>query len=172
MRKLAIAATVLLALNLTGAKASEIQPHPAGCPGRLFCGCGTSLYLLGKAVAAGGLAVAANWLGFPKSSCAPRMAAARRGHVFAIISCLPGNKALAYDPNSGGRKTRIHVRSLNGYTVVNPHSGEPAPVQYAGKKKSYRIAKYKKKRTRYAHAKRHHGGESKPVIVSASHSAS
>jgi hypothetical protein len=26
-----------------------------------------------------------------------------------------------YDPNSGGHQTRIHARSLAGYTIVNPH---------------------------------------------------
>ena len=97
------------------------MPHPPGCPTRAFCGCGTSLYLLGKAVRAGGLAIARNWLAFPRAACAPRMAAARPGHVFAIIECLPGNRALVYDPNSGRHQTRIHVRDLGRYAIVNPH---------------------------------------------------
>lgn len=98
----------------------KVVEHPAGCPHRAFCGCGTAKYLLGKTPTEGGLAVAANWLNFPKAACAPNMAAARHGHVFAIIKCLPGNKALAYDPNGGQHKTFIHVRSLASYTVVNP----------------------------------------------------
>ena len=28
-----------------------------------------------------------------------------------------------YDANSGGRRTRLHVRSLTGFAVVNPHGG-------------------------------------------------
>lgn len=98
-----------------------LMPHPEGCPRRAFCGCGTARYLLGKAVKAGGLAIAANWLGFPRAEPGPGMAAARVGHVFAIIKNLGNGKVLAYDPNSGHHQTRIHVRSLRGYTVVNPH---------------------------------------------------
>lgn len=33
---------------------------------------------------------------------------------------------MAYDANSGGRTTRIHARSLRGYTVVNPRGGSVA----------------------------------------------
>lgn len=102
----------------------KVVAHPAGCPHRAFCGCGTSKYLLGRVVTEGGLAIAANWLDFPRAICAPNMAAARHGHVFAIIKCLVGNKALAYDPNGGRHKTFIHVRSLAGYTIVNPHKGD------------------------------------------------
>ena len=138
----------LLPAAPAAAQATQIVSHPSGCPHRAFCGCGTALRLLGRPVAAGGLAIAANWLGFPRAACAPGMAAARRGHVFAIEQCLPGNRALAYDPNSGGRKTRIHVRSLAGYHIVNPHG---AYAQVNGKPgRSYRSHRY----TRYA--KRHH----------------
>lgn len=100
---------------------AQIVDHPIGCPRRSFCGCGTALYLLGKRVTEGGLAIAANWLSFPRAACAPGMAAARPGHVFAIIECLSGNRAMVYDPNSGGHKTRVHVRDLSRYAIVNPH---------------------------------------------------
>lgn len=100
---------------------AKLLPHPQGCPHRAFCGCGTSLYLLGKRVAEGGLAIARNWLDFPRASCAPGMAAARRGHVFAIIECLGHGEVMAYDPNAGGHRTMIHRRSLAGFTIVNPH---------------------------------------------------
>lgn len=99
--------------------ANTVVAHPAGCPARAFCGCGTAVRLLGSPVRS--LWLAANWLRFPRAAPAPGMAAARRGHVFAIEQVLGNGKVLAYDPNSGGRKTRIHVRSLAGYTVVNPH---------------------------------------------------
>lgn len=92
--------------------------RPAGCPHR-YCGCGTARYL-GLANRGGRLNLAANWLAFPRAHPAPGMAAARRGHVFAIIKVLGPGRVLAYDSNSGGGRTRIHVRSLAGYSVVNP----------------------------------------------------
>jgi len=49
------------------------------------------------------------------------MVAARSGHVMYIEAYNGDGTALVYDPNSGGHKTRVHVRSLAGYRVVNPH---------------------------------------------------
>lgn len=103
--------------------ATRIVDHPPGCPRRAFCGCGVSLYVFGKAVVAGGLAIAKEWLRFPRAEPGPGMVAARRGHVFAILRNLGNGRVLAYDPNSGGHRTRVHVRSLAGYTVVNPRGG-------------------------------------------------
>jgi hypothetical protein len=91
--------------------------RPAGCP-RSFCGCGASLRVFGRIVP--GLNLAANWLRFPRTSPAPGMVAARRGHVFVLEQHIEGDTWMAYDANSGGRATRIHARSLRGYTVVNP----------------------------------------------------
>jgi len=65
--------------------------------------------------------LAANWLRYPRTPPAPGMVAARRGHVFVIKQVLGGGRVLAYDANSGGRRTRLHVRSLAGFVVVNPH---------------------------------------------------
>ena len=48
------------------------------------------------------------------------MVAAPRGNVFVIREVLDNGRVLAYDANSGGRKTRLHVRSLAGFVVVNP----------------------------------------------------
>lgn len=106
----------------------QIVAHPEGCPRRLFCGCGATKRL--KEV--WGIIVekprelwlAANWYRFPKSEPAPGMIAVRRHHVYVIEAYLGANKVLAYDANSGGGKTRIHVRSLAGYAVVNPR-GSP-----------------------------------------------
>lgn len=98
--------------------AVTVVGHPPGCPARLFCGCGTAVRLLGAPVRS--LWLASAWFKFPRAAPAPGMAAVRRGHVFAIEQVLGNGKVLAYDPNSGGRKTRIHVRSLAGYTVVDP----------------------------------------------------
>jgi hypothetical protein len=94
--------------------------RPAGCP-RAFCGCGASLHVFGRVVPE--LNLAANWLRFPRTSPAPGMVAARRGHVFVLEQSLGGDMWMAYDANSGGRATRIHARSLRGYTIVNPHAG-------------------------------------------------
>lgn len=97
-----------------------IGGRPAGCP-RAFCGCGASLRVFGRVVPE--LNLAANWLRFPRTSPAPGMVAARRGHVFVLEQPLGGDMWMAYDANSGGSATRIHARSLRGYTVVNPHAG-------------------------------------------------
>jgi hypothetical protein len=93
--------------------------RPAGCP-HSFCGCGASLRVFGRIVP--GLNLASNWLRFPRAAPAPGMVAARRGHVFVLERHVEGDTWVAYDANSGGRATRIHARSLRGYTVVNPHA--------------------------------------------------
>jgi hypothetical protein len=104
----------------TVAQASSRQtlPHPAGCPRRLFCGCGASVHLFGHVKA--GLMLAANWLKFPPASPAPGMVAARRGHVFVIDRVLGNGMVMAYDYNSGGGRSHYHARSLAGYSVRNP----------------------------------------------------
>lgn len=93
--------------------------RPAGCPSA-FCGCGASLRVFGRIVPE--LNLAANWLRFPRTSPAPGMVAARRGHVFVLEQHVEGDVWMAYDANSGGRATRLHARSLRGYTVVNPRA--------------------------------------------------
>jgi hypothetical protein len=93
--------------------------RPAGCP-HSFCGCGASIRVFGRIVP--GLNLAANWLRFPRTAPAPGMVAARRGHVFVLEQHLEGDTWMAYDANSGGHATRIHARSLRGYTIVNPHA--------------------------------------------------
>lgn len=103
-----------------GALSSEIvSGRPAGCP-RSFCGCGAAIRVFGRVVPE--LNLAANWLRFPRTSPAPGMVAARRGHVFVLEQHIAGDIWKAYDANSGGHATRIHPRSLRGYTIVNPHA--------------------------------------------------
>lgn len=92
--------------------------RPAGCPSS-FCGCGAALRVFGRVVPE--LNLASNWLRFPRTSPAPGMVAARHGHVFVLEQPLGGDMWMAYDANSGGHATRMHARSLRGYTVVNPH---------------------------------------------------
>jgi hypothetical protein len=93
--------------------------RPPGCPSS-FCGCGASLRVFGRIVP--GLNLASNWLKFPRTAPGPGMVAARHGHVFVLESHVSGDTWLAYDANSGGHATRIHARSLRGYTVVNPRA--------------------------------------------------
>jgi hypothetical protein len=51
------------------------------------------------------------------------MVAVRSHHVFAIVAVHEGGMVTAFDPNSGGHRTRIHLRSLAGFRVVNPRAG-------------------------------------------------
>lgn len=99
--------------------AAQVLSHPLGCPRRAFCGCGASVEVFGRPVRS--LFLAANWLRFPRTSPAPGMVAARRGHVFVLRQHISGSTWLAYDANSGGRRTRLHARSIAGFAVVNPH---------------------------------------------------
>ena len=100
-----------------------IGGRPSGCPSR-FCGCGTSLHVFGRIVPE--LNLARNWLRFPRTYPAPGMVAVRNHHVFAIESVNGDGTVVAYDPNSGGHRTRIHTRSLQGFRVVNPHASRMA----------------------------------------------
>lgn len=102
--------------------AAQIVAHPAGCPARAFCGCGASIEVFGRSIR--DLWLARNWLRFPPAEPAPGMVAVRRHHVFVIREVRGPGMVLAYDANSGGRRTRIHLRSLAGYSVRNPHGGE------------------------------------------------
>jgi hypothetical protein len=96
-----------------------IQPHPAGCPHRAFCGCGLAVHLFGTPVRS--LWLAAEWpRRFPRAAPAPGMVAARRHHVMGLLRHISANVWLVYDANSGGHLTRIHARSIAGYTIVNP----------------------------------------------------
>jgi hypothetical protein len=54
------------------------------------------------------------------------MAAVRNHHVMVIESVDGNGNATVYDANSGGHQTRIHVRSLSGYRVVDPHASHVA----------------------------------------------
>jgi hypothetical protein len=49
------------------------------------------------------------------------MAAVRRHHVFVLEQHIGGDTWLAYDANSGHGLTKIHARSLAGFTIVDPH---------------------------------------------------
>lgn len=99
---------------------ATVVAHPSGCPARAFCGCGAAVRVFGSPIRS--LWLAANWFKFPRSAPAAGMVAVRRHHVFVLEQHLGGNTWLAYDANSGGRRTRIHPRSIAGYVIVNPHA--------------------------------------------------
>jgi len=109
------------------AVSATVVSHPPGCPSRAFCGCGAAVRVFGSPIRS--LWLAANWLRFPRTSPAPGMVAARRGHVFVLEADLGGGLWRVYDANSGGRKTRIHARSIAGYQIVNPHANRYASVR-------------------------------------------
>lgn len=98
---------------------SELVAHPAGCPARAFCGCGAAVRVFGSPIRS--LWLAANWYKFPRTSPAPGAVAVRRHHVFVLEQHLGGDTWLAFDANSGHHATRLHARSIAGYTIVNPH---------------------------------------------------
>lgn len=99
--------------------ASQIVPHPAGCPARAFCGCGAAVRVFGSPIRS--LWLAANWFRFPRTAPAAGMVAVRKHHVFVLEAHIGGNTWLAYDANSGRHATRVHPRSIAGFIVVNPH---------------------------------------------------
>ena len=97
---------------------STIVAHPAGCPARAFCGCGAALRVFGHDVR--DLWLAANWYRFPRTSPAPGTVAVRPHHVMVLEAELGPGVWQVYDANSGGHATRIHARSIAGYTIVQP----------------------------------------------------
>ncbi len=107
----------------SGVATGIVGGRPAGCP-RQYCGCATSIKIFGRIKPE--LNLAANWLRFPRTAPASGMVAARKGHVFVIKEVRENGRVLAYDPNSGQGRTRIHVRSLAGFRVVDPHGSRMA----------------------------------------------
>jgi len=102
------------------ASGGVVGTRPKGCPHR-YCGCAASLYVFGEIRPE--LNLAANWKRkFPRTSPASGMVAARNGHVMVLMSHASGDEWWVHDGNSGGGKTREHVRSIRGYTIVNPNS--------------------------------------------------
>lgn len=100
--------------------AAQMLPHPTGCPRHAFCGCGAAQEV-GKS-GDRSLWLAANWGKFPRAAPASGMAAWRRGHVFVLRSHVGGTKWLVADHNSGGRRSRLHVRDISHYNIVNPNA--------------------------------------------------
>jgi hypothetical protein len=102
-----------------GSARDTVVSHPLGCPARAFCGCGAAVRVFGSPVRS--LWLAANWFKFPRTSPTPGAVAVRRHHVMVLEANLGGGVWRVYDANSGGHATRIHARSIAGYTIVSPH---------------------------------------------------
>jgi hypothetical protein len=66
------------------------------------------------------LRLAANWFYFPRAHPAPGRVAVRRHHVFVLEADLGGGVWRVYDANSGHHLTRVHARSIAGFTIVDP----------------------------------------------------
>lgn len=120
-----LAALALVALALPAEarrhhrhSSATIVSHPSGCPARAFCGCGAAVRVFGRPVRE--LWLARNWFKFPRTSPRAGAVAVRRHHVFVLEQHIGGDLWQVYDANSGGRQTRIHARSIAGYTIVSP----------------------------------------------------
>lgn len=111
---------VVSGVRQVASSVAEVVAHPAGCPARAFCGCGASVRVFGHSVRE--LWLAANWYRFPRAAPAPGMVAVRPHHVFVLEADLGGGVWSVYDANSGRGLTRIHARSLSGYTIVSPRN--------------------------------------------------
>lgn len=98
---------------------SESLPHPAGCPARLFCGCGTAAEF---GLHDRSLWLAASWLKYPHVSPQSGVAAVSPGahHVLKVEANVGGMNYVVIDHNGGGNRSWRHVRNLSGYTFVNP----------------------------------------------------
>lgn len=108
-------------VSVRTASAVRYLPHPSGCPTRAFCGCGAAVEVFGRPIRS--LWLARAWYRFPRSSPAPGAVAVRRHHVFVLRQWIAGDRWLVADHNSGGRKSRLHVRSIAGLTIVSPRGG-------------------------------------------------
>lgn len=56
------------------------------------------------------------------------MVAARSGHAMLLLEHHNADKWKVWDANSGKGLTRIHIRSIRGFAVVNPHATSVAQV--------------------------------------------
>lgn len=99
-------------------------PHPRGCPARNFCACGASVEIFGRSIRS--LWPAAAWFSFPRTEPAPNMVGVRRHHIVVLKRHIKGSVWLVYDANSGGHRTRLHQRSIAGFSIRNPHASRYA----------------------------------------------
>ncbi len=112
-------ASTLRNQTANGNEAVIIGGRPSGCP-RKYCGCGAARYL---GLTDKRLNLAWNWARlFPRARAGAGMAVVWRHHVALIVEMVGPKEARLRDYNSGGGLSRVHVRSIAGAVVVNPHS--------------------------------------------------
>jgi hypothetical protein len=120
-------ALTVLATCVIGAKAEarprndvrQLGGRPTGCP-HAYCGCGLARFL---GLTDTRLNLAWNWAKlFPHvGSPQPGAVAVRHGHVFQLVAHAGGSRWVVRDYNSGGGKSRIHIRDVGGrYVFVQP----------------------------------------------------
>jgi hypothetical protein len=112
-----------------------IGGRPAGCP-RAYCGCGLRKWLAARGLSGMSdirLNLADNWRRlFPRTHARPGAVAVRNrrvrgyGHVVYLIAHVRGNVWRVRDYNSGRGLSRIHNRSVAGYSFVSPDGGRVA----------------------------------------------
>ena len=100
------------------ASGGSFLPHPSGCPRIAFCACGAATEIFGRPIRA--LWLAAAWFKFPHSAPAPQTVAVRSHHVFVLRYHIDGDVWMVADYNSGGHLSRLHERSIAGFTIVSP----------------------------------------------------
>ncbi|HLH11692.1 MAG TPA: hypothetical protein VKV77_07440 [Methylovirgula sp.] len=104
---------------------AQVVAHPSGCPWRLFCGCGVSERVFGHPVR--DLYLVRNWLRFPRGRAEPgNVVLFGVRHIAYIMQTYGDGTAMLYDPNSGGRLTRIHRMNIAWADIRNPRGGRLA----------------------------------------------
>jgi hypothetical protein len=98
----------------------HVLPHPAGCPARAFCACGAAVEHFGRPIRS--LWTASSWYRFHRAAPAPGMAAVRPHHVFTLVSHYQGDVWYVKDYNTGHHLSLLHLRSIRGFTIVDPHA--------------------------------------------------
>jgi hypothetical protein len=114
-------------LRMTDANGNVIGGSPDGCPRIAFCGCAVALKVFGHPER--NLWQARAWFRFPRTYAHAGAVAVTSRHVFLLLSHIEGTRWLAYDPNSGGHKTRIHERDIRGTTLVDPMASRVAEAR-------------------------------------------
>lgn len=99
-------------------KNATFLPHPPGCPHRAFCACGAAYKVFGKPTRE--LWPARAWYRFKRSVAAHMKVGVKPHHVVVLDRPASGHKWWVYDYNSGGHKSRYHIISIIGFTIVDP----------------------------------------------------
>jgi hypothetical protein len=107
------------------------RPHG---PSRRVLRLGASLHLFGRIIPALNLRV--NWLRFPRAAPAPKMAAARPGHVFVLERHIAGNVWLVRSrTRAAARRACIPARSPGSRSSIRAARDAASPVASSGQRR-------------------------------------